>query len=69
MALAVYLVRYTAPAPPAYKGDPHQRTSRREKFIVTDSTQSAIDYVTAQLDKDGVAYSDIHSTYYKPHHP
>lgn len=69
MALAIYLVRYTVPAPPAYKGDPYQRTSFREKFVVTDSTQSAIDYVTDQLNKDGVAYSDVRSAYYKPHRP
>ncbi len=66
MALSIYQVLYTVPAPPAYKGDPYRRTSRREKFICTDSPQSAAAYVKDQLDRDGVAHPDVAASFFRP---
>lgn len=66
MTISVYCVRYIVDAPPAYKGDPFQRQSTKEKMVASTSAQSAIDFVKLHLDKSGVVYRDITAMLHGP---
>lgn len=69
MALNTYRVTYTVPAPPCYEGDPHPRTAREERLIVTSDEQSAIDYVAMDPHARCIGFSQIAAVYVRRYVP
>lgn len=69
MTICVYCVRYIVDAPPAYKGDPYQRTAGRERMVATSSPRAAIDFVKSQPRPDDVAPRYFTATLHGPFHP